>query len=158
MFLEFVQDLLRSPRLNDGTVWVRRTFVAGENLTTEGRLGRSLFIVEQGGLAVLGRAQIPNQSALDVTVAELSVGDVFGESALIGNYESIATVRALTDGSVLEINGAALMIYLDDHPNQGYLFFKYLLALELDRMASTNRGMIDLSGLGLTLFGVARHS
>ena len=106
MFLEFVQDLLRSPRLNDGAAWVRRTFVAGENLTTEGRLGQSLFIVEQGGLAVLGRAQIPNQSTLEVTVAELSVGDVFGESALIGNYESIATVRALTDGSVLEINAA----------------------------------------------------
>jgi CRP/FNR family transcriptional regulator, cyclic AMP receptor protein len=157
MFLQFVQDLLRSPRLCEGSAWVRRQFTAGESLTTEGRLGQSLFIVERGRLAVLGRAERSNQSALEITIAELSAGDVFGESSLIGGYESIATVRALTDGGVLQINGAMLMIYLDDHPDQGYLFFKYLLALELDNMAKTNRGVVDLSSLGFKLFGVVRQ-
>jgi len=157
MFLEFVQSLLCSPRLCEGSAWVRRRFTVGECLTTEGRLGQSLFIVDHGRLAVLGRVELPDQSTLEITIAELSVGDVFGEAALIGGYESIATVRALTDGDVLQIDGAMLMIYLDDHPDQGYLFFKYLLALELDNMASTNRGMVNLSALGCKLFGVVRQ-
>ena len=156
MFVQFVQRLLSDHRLSEGAVWARRRFLAGDTLTAEGALGRSLFIIETGRLAVLGWAQLPGRPSIEVTLAELTAGNVFGESSLIGDYESIATVRALTDGSAIEINGAMLSVYLDDNPHQGYLFFKYLLAMALDNLAKSNRGVVELAALGLKLHGLAK--
>ena len=158
MFIEFVNKFLTHPRLAEGAAWVRRQFAAGDILLAEGALGQSLFVVEQGRLAVLGRAQAqgPGQPSVEVTVMELGVGNVFGESSLIETYPSIATVQALTDGRLIEINGATLSVFLDDHPDLGYLFFKYLLAEALHNLAKTKGGLVDLVTSGLQLHGVAK--
>lgn len=154
MFLGLIDDLLRQPRLAEGVAWVRREFVPGDTLTTEGTSGQSLFVIRRGRVAVLGRAQLPGQPSVEVTVAELTEGNVFGESSLIDAYRSIATVRALTEGCAIEINGAMLAVYLDDRPQVGYLFFKYLLAVALDNLARTNQGVVELATIGLKLHGV----
>ena len=130
------------PRLAEGAAWASRQFLAGDTLLIEGALGHSLFVVEQGRLAVLGRVQPPDQSSVEVTLMELGAGHVFGESSLIDAYPSIATVQALTDGSVIEINGATLSVFLDDNPEQGYLFFKYLLIEALDKLAKTSSAVV----------------
>lgn len=150
MFLDLVDDLLGQPRLAEGAVWSRRRFAPGELLTTQGAQGYSLFIVQSGRLAVLGAAP-----GSEVVVAELTEGDVIGQSSLIEPYESIATVRALTEGEVIEISGVMLSVYLDDHPQQGYLFYKYLLASALDNLAKTNRGLVDLATCGATSQGLS---
>ncbi|WP_295438476.1 cyclic nucleotide-binding domain-containing protein [uncultured Thiodictyon sp.] len=147
MFLSFLQSLLRSSRLGEGVAWNRLSIAAGESLVVEGEVGRSLFVVEGGRFAVLGRAQLQDQSTVEVCLAELTAEDVFGESSLIGDYASIATVRALAAARVIEINGAMLMVYLDDHPEQGYLFFKYLLAVELERLARSHARTIRSASL-----------
>jgi CRP/FNR family transcriptional regulator, cyclic AMP receptor protein len=141
MFVQFVQQLLTTPRLREGVAWVRRRVAAGEILTSEGVQGCSLFVVERGLLSVTGRVQLADHTTNEVTMAKLTEGNVFGESSLIGDYPSIATVRALTDSDVIEINGAMLSVYLDDNPHEGYLFFKYLLAVALDNLAKANRGI-----------------
>ncbi|HYN78622.1 MAG TPA: cyclic nucleotide-binding domain-containing protein [Lamprocystis sp. (in: g-proteobacteria)] len=149
MFIEFIKKFLTHPRLAEGSAWVRRSFSTGDILLTEGAVGQSLFVVEKGRLSVLGRVQHPDQPSVEVTLMELITGHVFGESSLIDAYPSIATVRAVTDGSVIEINGATLSVYLDDNPEQGYLFFKYLLAESLDNLAKTKGGVVDLAMIGL---------
>jgi len=143
MFLQFIQHLLTSPRLCEGVAWRCHRFAAGEILTTQGVTGRSLYVIESGRLVVLVRARLPGQGEGEIAVAELTEGNVFGESSLIGDYPSIATVRALEDGDVIEINGTMLCVYFDDNPHQGYLFFKYLLALSLENLAKANRGVIE---------------
>ncbi len=148
MILRLIEELLRQPRLAEGVAWVRREFVPGELLTAQGTRGQSLFAIQRGRLAVLGRVQLPDRSSVEVTVAVLTEGSVFGESSLLAPYESIATVRALTEGSTLEINGAMLAVYLDDHPKEGYLFFKCLLDVALDNLARANRGVVELVTIG----------
>ena len=154
MFIDFVQSLLSSPRLREGVAWTRRGFNPADTLIAEGSRGESLFIVEEGRLAVLGWAQVQSQPGMEILLSELTIGDVFGESSLIDECPSLATVRALTPGSVLEINGAMLTVYLDDHPQQGYLFFKQLLAAELSNLARANRGVLELSTIGVRLRGL----
>ena len=127
---------------------MRRSFSAGEVLINEGTLGRHLFVIEEGELTVLGRACLADQSSVEIPVARLLPGSVFGESSLIGDYSSVATVRADSSGRLIQIKGQVLSVYLDDNPQLGYLFFKYLFEMELDNLARTNRGVVDLSMLG----------
>jgi CRP-like cAMP-binding protein len=154
MFVDFTRRLLRSPRLPEGMAWERRAYQPGEELTREGEPGRWLFVVESGRFAAIACAQLPDGRTIDLTMAELAEGDVCGESALIADYARIATVRALTPASAIAIDGPKLSVYLDDHPVEGYLFFKYLLAVSVSNLATTNRGVIELDTIGLTLRGM----
>jgi CRP/FNR family transcriptional regulator, cyclic AMP receptor protein len=69
---------------------------AGEVLISEGAVGESLYLVAEGRVAVLkGEHQ----------VAELGEREVFGEMALLDPGPRSATVRALTDVTLLTIRG-----------------------------------------------------
>lgn len=70
---------------------------AGDELVTEGRIGREFFLI-LSGRAVVRRHQRK--------VAELGPGQWFGELALLDNEPRSATVRALTDMRLLVLGQA----------------------------------------------------
>jgi len=76
-----------------------RVFKPGEVIIEEGSKGTSAFIVLSGAVEVLKRSVKG-----EVLVATLGVGQVFGEMGLIEDRPRSATVRALTELKVREIN------------------------------------------------------
>lgn len=75
----------------------------GSRLIAQGEEGRSLFIIREG----LFRIRV----TLDGTerdVAELHPGDYFGEASLLTGAPRNASVEALTDGAVFELDKAAV--------------------------------------------------
>jgi CRP/FNR family transcriptional regulator, cyclic AMP receptor protein len=80
---------------------------AGDELVTEGRIGREFFLI-LSGRAVVRRHQRK--------VAELGPGQWFGELALIDNEPRSATVQAVTDMKLLVLGQGEFAGLLDTLP------------------------------------------
>jgi CRP-like cAMP-binding protein len=91
---EEIEDLLAH-------VSVRR-IDAGETLFRAGEPGDALYIVARGRVAVL-RAPQAGES-IEQSIAELGEGKAFGEMALLSGTSRTATVRAITDAELLQID------------------------------------------------------
>lgn len=73
---------------------------AGSMVIKQGDPGDYYYIIKQGRCAVTRKAA---PTAQDVKLAELSVGDSFGEDALISDSKRNATITMLTDGRLMRL-------------------------------------------------------
>ena len=144
-----LKSILNSPQLPEGSAWKRRHFDVNEIVVKEGELGASLFIVEEGAVIVTRRVDLGENKHIQPGMGELKAGAIFGESCLHVSLPRIATVKALTESCLLEINGEALSIYLDDNPTQGYLFYKKLFEVVIGRLNNANHTVETLMAWGL---------
>ena len=90
-----------------------RRFAAGETIVREGDRGSSMFIVEKGRLGVSAHGTVGQSQKLAV----LEAGSAFGEVSLLTGDARTATVRALTEATLLEIDKATLAPILRENPS-----------------------------------------
>lgn len=87
------------------------TVAAGANLIEEGAPGDAAYIVVEGGFEVIKKSDVQ-----DIVIAVREPGEVFGEMALLDEAPRTATVRAVGQGRVLKIRGAAFQSMLKHSP------------------------------------------
>lgn len=90
-----------------------RRFAAGETIVREGDRGSSMFIVEAGRLGVSVHGKVGQSQRLAV----LEPGAAFGEVSLLTGDPRTATVRALTEATLLEIDKSTLSPILRENPS-----------------------------------------
>ena len=90
-----------------------RRFAAGETIVREGDSGSSMFIVEAGRLGVSVHGKVGQSQRLAV----LEPGAAFGEISLLTGDPRSATVRALTESTLLEIDKSTLSPILRENPS-----------------------------------------
>ena len=79
---------------------VRFAFRAGDEVIRKGDLGQSLFIIAEGELESI----IPEKNRPEgVRLSIMPATSVFGEQAFFDGQPRSATIRALTDGELLEL-------------------------------------------------------
>jgi len=149
--------MLKSPQLAEGSAWKRKYYNANDIVVKEGEQGTSLFIVEEGSVRVSRRVNLGENKHIQSGVGELKTGAIFGESCLQLSLPRIATVTAITEACLLEINGERLAIYLDDNPVQGYLFYKKLFEVVIGRLSNANHTVETLMAWGLKAHEIDQH-
>ena len=105
-----LSDEARS-RVADGAR--ERRFAAGETIVREGDRGSSMFVVEAGRLGVSAHGTVGQSQRLAV----LEPGAAFGEISLLTGDPRTATVRAMTEATLLEIDKATLAPILRENPS-----------------------------------------
>ncbi len=98
-------------RIADGAR--ERRFAAGEMVVREGERGSSMFLVESGRLGVSAHGNVGQSQRLAV----LEAGATFGEISLLTGEPRTATVRTLTEATLLEIDKATLSPILKESPS-----------------------------------------
>jgi rhodanese-related sulfurtransferase len=91
------------PAANIETLLKRLTSMnveAGQTIITQGQDGDYYYLIHQG-TAVVSRVQ--DRSKPPVELAEISVGEAFGEEALASDTKRNATVKMKTDGQLLRL-------------------------------------------------------
>ena len=73
----------------------------GDKIISQGDIGDYYYIISEGRFRVSRRNPKQNK---EFKLADLNVGDGFGEEALIGNVKRNASVTALTKGKLIRIN------------------------------------------------------
>jgi len=152
-----LNEILKSPQFSEGTAWERKKYHANDIVVRKGELGDSLFYIEKGLLRVTGRVDLGGNKHIQPGIGDLKAGALFGESCLHESLPRIATVTAITEASLLEINGERLSIHLDANPIQGYLFYKYLFEILIGRLKSANHTVETLMAWGLKAHEIDQH-
>lgn len=86
------------------------------------------FYVVKSGVARISRRIQSGGDVTDVVLAELRAGDVFGEDALIGDAPRNATVKMVTDGSLMRLDKKDFSHLMQD-PVLEFIEFEELEAL-----------------------------
>jgi CRP-like cAMP-binding protein len=152
-----IEDMLIDPKFPEGIAWHRRRFHANEIIVKESEVGKTLFIIEEGMVRVTIQVELREQRNVKPGIRDLEKGDIFGEVCLYKSQVRNASVTAVTEGCLLEIDGERLSIYLDAHPFQGYLFYKSLFEILIERVNRGNHKIEYLLAWGLKAHGIEKH-
>ncbi len=144
-----IREILNDPSFAKGSAWKQWDFYANETIVKEGDIGKSLFFIESGQLRVSVRVELEEHRNIKTGISDLGKGDLFGDTCLHETTVRTASVIAITDGSLLEINGQMLGDYLDAHPLKGYIFYKKLFEILFQRLSNGNRRIEYLLAWGL---------
>ena len=154
---DFIKNIIDDPYFPKDVAWNRHCFYKDEIIVEEGDDGDSLFFVEEGKLRVSGNIELEEKKHIQAGIWELAEGDIFGEIALYKSQSRTASVKAITDGCLVAINGKRLGVYLDEHPDLGYLFYKDLFAILIARLNRANHRVNDLFAWGLKVHDIEKH-
>lgn len=154
---QILDQILSSPQFPEGTAWCRRYYSAGEKIIEKGELGDSLYLLEKGNVRVLGEAEIEGNVRVVPGLCDLEQGALFGDVCLYSGHRRTASVKALSDVCVLEINSKKLTVYLDAHPEQGYLFLKSLFEIMSTRLALANERIDRLLAWGIKAHDIDKY-
>jgi len=103
-----------------------RTFRTGEMITTQGERGDELFVVSQGFVEVTLTDAGGGEPR---TVVQLGPGQIVGEMSLVDRGPRSATVRALTDGVLLQaLQREAFLSLCQTNSHLGYLVMRNMAA------------------------------
>jgi CRP-like cAMP-binding protein len=109
-----------------------REFAPGEWIVREGEEGHAFFILVEGDVEVIKRAE----TAHAVTLATLRQGNFFGEMCVLGPMPRAASIRALTPVQAIEIKGMTLYHLFQKMPDQ-YAIVLLNLARDMARRLSS---------------------
>ncbi len=152
-----LKQILSAEQLVEGIAWKRHFYPVNSVVVKRGEIGKTLFYIEKGTLRVIGDVALDNQKQIHPGVCDLTAGSVFGEICLHHTQIRMATVTAATDAELLEINGEALSVYLDDNPIQGYLFYKSLFQIMTNRLDTANQRIENLMAWGLKVHDIDKY-
>lgn len=154
---QLLEEILRSPQLVEGAAWKRVKYKAGEKIIEKGEIGSTLFLVEAGGVRVLGGAELEGEIRITPGICDLETGAIFGDICLYGTHRRSASVVALNDVCLLEVRSDMLSIYLDDHPIEGYLFLKALFEIMAIRLETANDRIEKLLAWGIKAHDIDKY-
>lgn len=108
----------------------------GEILLEEGTESHSFYVVEKGDIEVF--FSVPGEDHY-IEACRLKVGSVVGEMALLENDVHSARVVAQTASSVIQIDSKAFLMYLEEHPEVGYIVMRNLARIISQRLRYTDQ-------------------
>lgn len=113
-----------------------RTYLKGETIFTQGDIGRALFIVFSGKIALSRLDKVTQKSEV---IAEVNPGEFFGEMALLEEMPRTATAYALEDTKVFMLFKIKLESLLFARPAIGVNIASQLAKI----MSARLRAMIE---------------
>lgn len=154
---DIIQEILNDPAFIEGIDWKKRHFQANEMIFRGGEPSKSLFFIEEGALRVTVQVELENSKNMRPGICDMKAGEIFGETCFLESCVRNASVTAITDGYLVEIDAEKLNAYLDANPAKGYLFFKKLLLTMFERLQDDNRRIESLLAWGLKAHDLLKH-
>lgn len=152
-----LKEIIEDPQFVEGVAWTHRYFNANDVIVKQGELGNTLFMVEGGVLRVTGHVELGEHKNIQPGLCDLEKGSIFGETCLYESSRRIATIIAVTDASVIEVNGARLSAFLDANPVLGYLFYKKIFEVFVTRLNKANQRVEHLMAWGLKVHEIDKY-
>lgn len=116
-----------------------KAFKPGETILEEGQPGKNLYIIAEGMVEIRKRIEDGREKLL----AALEEGTFFGEIALFDRGLRTASVRALEDTTILEIDGDRFNELISSHPVPGVKILRAMMAEMVYRLRRSNEAIRD---------------
>ncbi|MBO3761787.1 Crp/Fnr family transcriptional regulator [Ciceribacter sp. L1K22] len=118
-----------------------KKFSTGEIIFNAGAPGQSMMAIAEG----IVRVELVTPTGRDVILNELRSGDVFGEIALLDGGERSATVRAVSNTTLVVLERRALMDVLQRKPQLSIR----LIELLCERVRRSDERMVEIAFMDL---------
>lgn len=119
------------------SVSAERQYPAGQIILRQGEAGDKVFLIAAGTVKV---ALQPQETDKEIDLIALERGDIFGEMALLEDKPRSATARAMSDCTLLQIDGKAFHTLVQHHPE---IEFK-LLSILSQRVRQINNKILAI--------------
>lgn len=110
-----------------GTVNGGRTverYRKNQKIFSQGDKADSVFYIQEGKVKV----SVLSEQGKEAVVALHGKGDFFGEACLTGQPLRLATVKAMTESSIMRVDKASMVRVLQEEPKFSEMFMAYILA------------------------------
>lgn len=131
-------SLLEDAQVKENVQWKVKKYPAGAVIVEEKSPGSELFIICAGQVHIVNRVPITADYSEETEIAKLVAGEFFGEIGLFSEELRTASVVAETDCEVAMVDGAALLDFMDNHPEKGYRIMRHLFEALVERMRINN--------------------
>lgn len=149
--------LLQNDHLMETGVVSKKQYPADSIVIAEGDMGNKMYLVLNGSVRVSSRIKLDDDRGISPGLCDLAAGEIFGEMGLYDEVQRSATVKAVGECELLEIDSTALSEYMDNHPDQGYLLLRYLYRVVCERLRKADERMGSIFAWGLNARGIAQH-
>lgn len=113
--------------------------VSGGTIFNEGDPGDFVCFVVEGTLQVL-----KTTGGTEKTIAELTTGQSIGEMSVVGDFPRSATVKSISDATLLTLKRDRLNKIGGDHPQIGVKVFKALARMLSHHLKKTSENLFEL--------------
>jgi len=121
-----------------------RSYDAGDIIVTEGESGSSLFLIVSGVVKVFTRTD----DGANLPLAELGLGDFFGEVSLLTGKPRTATITAHTDVTAIELDRTDFDAIVEKHPDVRTTLEDFYTLRAEKTVEAVIRRLRDRSGAG----------
>ncbi len=135
LFSDFNRRNLRRIR----PILYHRTYKAGERIFTQGEVGSGMYIIQTGTVDILQETDDGRSSQL---LQRLSVGDFFGELALLSDLRRPASAVAYEPCELLVLFQADLYDLIEREPELGVRLIRSLSRITGERLIQINEELI----------------
>jgi CRP-like cAMP-binding protein len=111
----------------------KRHYQRGEEIIRYGEPGFALYIIKEGEVSV----EIPAETGT-IEVDTLSVGEFFGEMALVTESPRTATIKCKTDVIIYALTRSAFEELMKVHPNIAVKILYNIAAVLAERLKKLN--------------------
>lgn len=149
--------ILEHPEFREGSDWKACQIKPNQVIFREGERGRSMYLIISGSVRLMGNLELEDERRVQPGFSDLGIGEVFGELPLFDKEPRSASVIAVTECDLIEINSDSLIAFLDGHPDIGYQVFKELNHMLVRRLRKANGKIFSLFAWGLKNCGITEH-
>ncbi len=149
--------LLEHPEFREGVDWKTSRARPNQVIFREGDHGRTIYLIQSGCVRLMGRMDLDKERYVQPGFGDLYVGDVFGELPLFDSQPRSASVIAVTECELIEINSESLIAFLDQHPDIGYQVLRHFYHMLVHRLRKANNKIFSLFAWGLKNCGITEH-
>jgi CRP/FNR family transcriptional regulator, cyclic AMP receptor protein len=129
--------------------FVRKVFSDKAIIFREGSVGRELYLIESGTVAITKQVK----EGTDTIIARFGEGDFFGELTMFEDFTRTATARAQGKTYLMVINHDDLLTMLDKDSKMAAKFFLSLLKILSRRLRQTNLSLKEAIIWGFEAMG-----
>ena len=117
-----------------------RSCSEGAAVFNQGDSGEELYVVHEGRVAV----RVRTSEGTDIDVAELGVGDFFGEMAIFENAPRSATCVSVDGGTLYELSKRDFFSLMESHPSTALKIMYRMVAITNERLHRTGSFLSEL--------------
>lgn len=128
-----------------------------EVIVRKGERDRHLYLIESGRVRVYARVGIDGERHIQPGLVDLGPGAVFGEFNLFESAPRSASVVAIEDSVLLQIDGSRLDTFFQMHPDLGLIVLRDLYQILIQRLRKADERIEGLFAWGLRAHGIEQH-
>jgi CRP-like cAMP-binding protein len=122
---------------------------ANHVIVKENEIHNEIFFIIRGGVRVSSKGAVGDNKLIKPGLSDLAAGDVFGEFCLFDDEPASATVIAVEDTDLYEVDSSTLKKFIHENPELGLPLLWEMASILVKRIRHSNKAVVDLLIWGL---------